>query len=214
MNVVVGRAYRSQTPVFADEMRYVIFRPYWNVPTAIQRNELIPKIQRNPSYVAQHQYQIIDGGGSVVTDGEIDADVMRGLRSGAYTIRQKPGPKNALGLVKFIFPNDYNVYLHSTPQPELFSRARRDFSHGCIRVENPASLAAWVLRNKPDWNPDRIRATMNGDTDNVQVNLDKPIPVLILYSTAVVEPDNEVHFFDDIYGYDASLQKALQAGAI
>jgi murein L,D-transpeptidase YcbB/YkuD len=213
MNVVVGRAYRSQTPVFADEMRYVIFRPYWNVPTAIQRNELIPKIQRNPGYVAQHQYQIIDGGGSVVTDGEIDADVMRGLRSGAYTIRQRPGPKNALGLVKFIFPNNYNVYLHSTPQPELFSRARRDFSHGCIRVENPAALAAWVLRNKPDWNPDRIRATMNGDTDNVQVNLDKPIPVLILYSTAVVEPDNEVHFFDDIYGYDASLQKALQAGA-
>ena len=213
MKVVVGRAYRSQTPVFADEMRYLIFRPYWNVPTAIQRNELIPKIQRNPNYVAEHQYEIIGGDGSVVTDGAVDPDVMRGLRSGAYTIRQKPGPKNALGLVKFIFPNDYNVYLHSTPQPELFSRARRDFSHGCIRVENAAALAAWVLRNKPDWNPDRIRATMDGDSDNVQVNLDQPIPVLILYSTAVVEPDNEVHFFDDIYGYDASLQKALQAGA-
>jgi murein L,D-transpeptidase YcbB/YkuD len=213
MNVVVGRAYRSQTPVFADEMRYLIFRPYWNVPTAIQRNELIPKIQRNPNYVAAHQYQIVNGNGAVVTDGAVDADVLRGLRSGAYTIRQRPGPKNALGLVKFIFPNDYNVYLHSTPQPDLFSRARRDFSHGCIRVENPAALAAWVLRNKPDWSPDRIRATMNGDTDNIQVNLDKPIPVLILYSTAVVEPDNEVHFFDDIYGYDASLQKALQAGS-
>jgi murein L,D-transpeptidase YcbB/YkuD len=213
MKVVVGRAYRTQTPVFADEMRYLIFRPYWNVPTAIQRSELIPKIQRNPNYVAQHQYEIIGGNGSVVTDGAVDADVMRGLRSGAYTIRQKPGPKNALGLVKFIFPNDYNVYLHSTPQPELFSRARRDFSHGCIRVENPAALAAWVLRNKPDWNPDRIRAMMDGDGDNVQVNLEQPIPVLILYSTAVVEPDNEVHFFDDIYGYDASLQKALQAGA-
>jgi len=213
MNVVVGKAFRSETPVFADEMRYVIFRPYWNVPTEIQRNELIPKIQRKANYLAQHQFQIIDGGGSVVTDGAVDADVMRGLRSGAYTIRQKPGPKNALGLVKFIFPNNYNVYLHSTPEQELFSRARRDFSHGCIRVENPAGLAAWVLRNKPDWNPDRIRATMTGDADNVQVNLDKPIPVLILYSTAVVEPDNEVHFFNDIYGYDASLQKALQAGA-
>jgi L,D-transpeptidase YcbB len=213
MNVVVGRAYRSQTPVFADEMRYVIFRPYWNVPTAIQRNELIPKIQRNPDYVAEHQFEIVDGGGSVVTDGAVGADVMSGLRSGAYTIRQKPGPKNALGLVKFIFPNNYNVYLHSTPEPELFSKARRDFSHGCIRVENPAALAAWVLRNKPDWNPDRIRATMNGDADNVQVDLDQPIPVLILYSTAVVEPDNEVHFFNDIYGYDASLEKALQAGA-
>jgi murein L,D-transpeptidase YcbB/YkuD len=183
------------------------------VPTAIQLNELIPKIERNPNYVSQHQYEIIDRGGSVVTDGVVDGDVMRGLRSGAYAIRQKPGPKNALGLVKFIFPNNYNVYLHSTPEPELFSRARRDFSHGCIRVENPAALAAWVLRNKPDWNPDRISATMSGDSDNVQVNLDQPIPVLILYSTAVVDPNNEVHFFDDIYGYDASLQKALQLGA-
>jgi L,D-transpeptidase YcbB len=212
-NVVVGKAYRHETPIFVSKMRYVIFRPYWNVPTAIQRNELIPKIQRNPDYVAEHQFEIVDGGGSVVTDGAVGADVMRGLRSGAYTIRQKPGPKNALGLVKFIFPNNYNVYLHSTPEPELFSRARRDFSHGCIRVENPAALAAWVLRNKPDWNPDRIRATMNGDADNVQVDLDQPIPVLILYSTAVVEPDNEVHFFNDIYGYDASLEKALQTGA-
>ncbi len=211
MKVVVGRAFRSQTPVFAEMMRYVIFRPYWNVPSSIQRNELVPKIRRNPNYLAQNAYEVVDGGGSVVTDGTVTDDVMMGLRSGAYAIRQKPGPKNALGLVKFIFPNNYNVYLHSTPQMTLFERARRDFSHGCIRVEKAADLAAWVLRDKAGWNPERIAATMNGTTDNVQVNLDKPIPVLILYSTAVVEPDNEVHFFDDIYGYDAALQKALQA---
>ncbi len=209
MKVVVGRAYRSQTPVFADLMRYVIFRPYWNVPTDIQRNELIPKIRRNPDYLAQNDYEVVGRGGSIITDGTVSDDVLDGLRSGEFAIRQKPGPRNALGLVKFIFPNNYNVYLHGTPQPQLFARARRDFSHGCIRVENPAALAAWVLRDKPGWNPDRIAETMNGTVDNVQVNLDKPIPVLILYSTAVVEPDNEVHFFDDIYGYDAKLEKAL-----
>ena len=208
MNVVVGRAYRTQTPVFADLMRYVIFRPYWNVPTAIQRGELIPKIKRNPDYLAQNNYEITDGGG-VVTDGEVTSDDLMALRSGAYAIRQKPGSKNALGLVKFIFPNNYNVYLHSTPQQQLFSRARRDFSHGCIRVEDPLALAAWVLRDKPGWDIEKIRATMNGTVNNVQVNLDQPIPVLILYSTAVVDPDNEVRFFDDIYGYDTTLQKAL-----
>ena len=215
MKVVVGRAYRSQTPVFADLMRYLIFRPYWIVPTDIQRKELIPKTRRNPDYLEENQYEVVDRDGDVITDGTVTPEVMSGMRSGAYRVRQKPGPKNALGLVKFIFPNDYDVYLHSTPQPELFARARRDFSHGCIRVENPVALAAWVLRSKPGWDLDRIRAAMNGNADNVQVNLDQPIPVLILYSTAVVEPDNEVHFFDDIYGYDAALQKALaQADAM
>jgi L,D-transpeptidase YcbB len=137
--------------------------------------------------------------------------VISGLRSGSLMARQLPGSKNALGLVKFIFPNQYNVYLHGTPEQELFSRSRRDFSHGCIRLEDPPALAAWVLRNKPEWTMDKIKATMNGDT-TVQVNLDKPIPVLILYSTAVVEPDGEVRFFDDIYGYDKSLAQVLAAG--
>ena len=211
MRVVVGKAMRTQTPVFADNMRYLIFRPYWNVPPSIQRSELVPKTLRDPNYLADHNFEVVSSGGGVVSDGSVTDDVMRGLRSGAYSIRQKPGPKNALGLVKFMFPNPYNVYLHSTPQPELFARARRDFSHGCIRVENPVALAAWVLRDQPQWTVDRIRATMNGDA-SVQVNLDKPIPVLILYSTAVVEPDGEVRFFEDIYGHDASLVKVLASG--
>ena len=211
MRVVVGKAMRTQTPVFADNMRYLIFRPYWNVPPSIQRSELVPKSERDPNYLTDHGFEVVSNGGVVVSDGSVSDSMMRGLRSGAYSIRQKPGPKNALGLVKFMFPNPYNVYLHSTPQPELFARARRDFSHGCIRVENPAALAAWVLRDKPEWTVDRIRAAMNGDT-SVQVNLDKPIPVLILYSTAVVEPDGEVRFFEDIYGHDASLVKVLANG--
>jgi murein L,D-transpeptidase YcbB/YkuD len=211
MRVVVGKAMRTQTPVFADNMRYLIFRPYWNVPPSIQRSELVPKAQRDPNYLEDHGFEVVNNGGVVVSDGSVSDGVMSGLRSGAYSIRQKPGPKNALGLVKFMFPNPYNVYLHSTPQQELFARARRDFSHGCIRVEIPVALAAWVLRDKPAWTLDRIRATMNGDT-SVQVNLDKPIPVLILYSTAVVEPDGEVRFFEDIYGHDAALVKVLANG--
>jgi murein L,D-transpeptidase YcbB/YkuD len=211
MNVVVGRAYRTQTPVFTGEMRYVIFRPYWNVPSSILHAELIPKIARNHSYLAANNYEVMDGSGGVVTDGGVSGGVLSGLRSGAYWVRQKPGPKNALGLVKFLFPNSYNVYLHSTPSVSLFSRARRDFSHGCIRVQDPAALAVWVLRDKPGWTMDKVRAAMNGN-DNVQVTLDKPIPVLILYSTALVDPGGEVQFFDDIYGYDAKLATALAAG--
>jgi murein L,D-transpeptidase YcbB/YkuD len=211
MRVVVGKAMRTQTPVFAQNMKYVIFRPYWLVPTSILRNELIPKARRDPNYLGAKGFEVVDRSGNVVPSSPTTDDVISGLRSGSLSVRQKPGPKNALGLVKFIFPNQYNVYLHSTPEQELFSRSRRDFSHGCIRVERPADLAAWVLRDKPEWTMDKIQATMNDDA-TVQVNLDKPIPVLILYSTAVVEPDGEVRFFDDIYGYDASLAKVLANG--
>ncbi len=211
MKLVVGRAYGHHTPVFAEYMRYLIFRPYWDVPFSIQRAELVPKIRDDPGYLAEHQFEVVDRSGKVITDNEVSDEVLSALRSGAMRIRQKPGPENALGLVKFIFPNHYNVYLHGTPATELFTRARRDFSHGCIRVEHPEALAAWVLRDRPEWTAERIRATMNGD-QTLQVNLAKPIPVLILYSTAVVEPDGEVRFFDDIYGYDDDLERALAAG--
>lgn len=211
MRVVVGKAYGHQTPIFADYMRYVIFRPYWLVPMSIQFAELVPKIGRDRNYLAEHGFEVTTRDGTVVTDGAVNDDVLRELRSGSLTIRQKPGPKNALGLVKFIFPNHYNVYLHSTPAPELFLKARRDFSHGCIRVQDPVALAAWVLRDKPQWSVDRIRAVMNGN-QTVQVNLDKPIPVLIIYTTAVVEPDGEVRFFRDIYNYDSAIDKALAKG--
>jgi len=212
MRVVVGKAYGHQTPVFADYMRYLIFRPYWNVPMSIQLAELVPKIRRDRNYLAEHGFEVTTNDDStVVTDGTISDDVLNRLRSGSLAIRQKPGPKNALGLVKFIFPNHYNVYLHSTPAPELFLKARRDFSHGCIRVQNPVGLVAWVLRDKPQWTLDSINAAMNGD-QTMQVNLDKPIPVLILYSTAVVEPNGEVRFFRDIYRYDSAMDKALVNG--
>lgn len=211
MRVVVGKAYGHQTPVFADYMRYVIFRPYWNVPMSIQFAEIIPKLRRDPNYLAENGFEVTTSSGTLVTDGTISDDVLNRLRTGSLTVRQKPGPKNALGLVKFIFPNHYNVYMHSTPVPELFLKSRRDFSHGCIRVEDPLALAAWVLRNNAGWNLDRILAAMNRD-QTLQVNLAKPIPVLILYTTAAVDPEGEVHFYRDIYGLDAALARALARG--
>lgn len=211
MRVVVGKAYGHETPVFADYMRYLIFRPYWEVPMSIQFAELVPKVRRDRNYLADHGFEVTTSSGTVVTDGAVSDDVLSKLRSGSLSIRQKPGPENALGLVKFIFPNRYNVYLHSTPVPELFLKPRRDFSHGCIRVQNPLGLAAWVLRDKPEWTVDKINAAMNGD-QTIQVNLAKPIPVLILYTTAVVEPDGEVRFFRDLYSYDSAMDQALANG--
>ena len=137
----------------------------------MKQAELVPKISRDRNYLASHGFEVVDGE-DVVTDGVVSDAVLEQLREGQLSIRQKPGPKNALGLVKFIFPNSYNVYLHSTPEPELFSRARRDFSHGCIRVQNPLALAVWVLRDNPEWNEEKIAAAMNGD-QTIQVNLDQ-----------------------------------------
>jgi murein L,D-transpeptidase YcbB/YkuD len=126
-------------------------------------------------------------------------------------IRQRPGPKNSLGLAKFIFPNDDNVYLHGTPAQELFARSRRDFSHGCVRVENPPALAQWLLKDQPAWGAEQIAAAMNG-TRTQQVNLSAPVPVILYYLTAAVSPDDGLlHFADDLYGHDAALDRALKA---
>jgi len=208
MKVVVGRAYGHKTPVFASEIRSVIFRPYWNVPLGIQREEFVPKIEENPAYLAQNSYDIVDSDGSVVDEDPGREEVREKLRSGQLGIRQRPGPDNALGLVKFDFPNQFDVYMHGTPSTELFSKSRRDFSHGCIRVEDPVSLAQWILRDRPEWATESIRNAMYGET-TVRVALLKPIPVLIVYGTAVVMEDGEVRFFDDIYGHDAALERAL-----
>ncbi|MGE5321343.1 MAG: L,D-transpeptidase family protein [Actinomycetota bacterium] len=187
--VIVGKAYRHRTPVFVDEMEYVIFRPYWNVPSSIIRNEILPALRRNPAYLSNHRMEMVSS-------------------SGRFEVRQRPGPGNALGLVKFVFPNEYDVYLHGTPEKALFNRVRRDFSHGCIRVEDPEGLAVWVFRNDPSWTREQILAAMNGDR-TMQVNLPQHIPVLIFYATAMVDESGEVRFFDDIYKLDAALERAL-----
>ncbi|MGC1871406.1 MAG: L,D-transpeptidase family protein [Acidobacteriaceae bacterium] len=212
MNVVVGKAVRHQTPVFAKDMQYIVFRPYWNVPTSILRSEIVPAIVKNRNYIANKNFEVVTYSGTVVTSGPISDDVLAQLRAAKLMVRQKPGPDNALGLVKFLFPNEHSVYLHSTPAQSLFSQSRRDFSHGCIRVQRPAELAAYLLRNQPPWTLEKVQAAMQTGPNNQQVNLKAPIPVLILYITAVVEEDGSVHFFNDIYGHDKSLEALLAKG--
>jgi murein L,D-transpeptidase YcbB/YkuD len=212
MRVVVGKAMRTQTPVFSKDMTYVVLRPYWNVPPSILRGEIVPAIQRDRHYIEKKGFEVTTPDGKVVTDGVISDDVLSRLKAGKLSVRQKPGPSNALGLVKLIFPNEHNVYLHSTPAPELFAKSRRDFSHGCIRVERPAELAAWVLRNNPGWPLDRVESEMKSGPDNVTVKLARPVPVFIVYATALAYENGEVHFYNDLYGYDASLAKALAKG--
>jgi murein L,D-transpeptidase YcbB/YkuD len=213
MNVIVDKAAPTKTPVFTDDIRFIVFRPYWNVPPGILRRSVIPGIQKNSGYIARERFEITDSSGRPVSPND---DVVSGLRSGTYSIRQKPGPSNALGLIKFMFPNSHSVYLHSTPSNELFSKSRRDFSSGCIRVEKPAELAAFLLRNQPDgnepWTAASAQAAMDSGKDNRQVNLKVKVPVLILYETAVAEEDGTVHFFDDIYGHDKRLNALLVKG--
>jgi murein L,D-transpeptidase YcbB/YkuD len=212
MRVVVGRSYRTHTPVFAEYMSYLVFRPYWSVPLAIQRGEMVPKIKKDPDYLAKNELEVVDRDGKVVSTGPVSAEQLAQLNSGALSIRQKPGPKNSLGLAKFVFPNEHNVYLHSTPSQELFSRTRRDFSHGCIRVEDPARLAEWILQGNEGWTKDKIVEAMKSGPDSQQVNLPQKRPVVIIYATAVVQPDGMVKFFQDIYGHDAHLVKTLARG--
>jgi murein L,D-transpeptidase YcbB/YkuD len=209
MRVMVGKAMHTETPVFSRDMTYVVFRPYWVVPPGIMRRSILPAIRRNRDYIASNRYEVTTPGGKVVTSGTITDDVLAQLESGRLMVRQKPGPKNALGLVKLIFPNEHSVYLHSTPSTELFGRTRRDFSSGCIRVEKPAELTTWVLRNNPDWSLERVQQAMESGPDNVTVKLARPVPVFIVYGTAIGYPDGEVRFYDDIYGHDARLSQAL-----
>jgi L,D-transpeptidase YcbB len=211
MRVVVGQTVSHQTPIFAGDMRYLVFRPYWYVPPTIQRAEIVPHLQRDRAWLAANNYELVDDEGNAAGSHVDDATLAR-VRSGALSVRQKPGPANALGLVKFMFPNQNNVYLHSTPSQELFSRSRRDFSHGCIRVEDPAGLAAWALRDQPQWTDAKIREAMQRGPDDATVRLKTPVPIMIIYTTAVATEDGRVFFFDDIYGHDETLENALAAG--
>ena len=211
MGVIVGRAVRTQTPVFADEMTHLIFRPYWNVPRSILRNEVLPAAEADPLYLQRHDMELVAGQGDDARPVEASPQNLAAARTGALRIRQRPGPKNSLGLVKFIFPNDDNVYLHGTPARELFGRSRRDFSHGCVRVEDPPALAAWLLRDQPDWTRERIEAAMAGGKTR-QVNLSQPVPVILYYVTTALTPDDGLlHFADDLYGHDRTLERALAA---
>jgi murein L,D-transpeptidase YcbB/YkuD len=211
--VIVGRAPNTRTPVLASDMSHVVLRPYWNVPASIARAELVPAWRKDPGYFARHDLELVAGQSDAAEPVPVTERSVAELEAGRLRLRQRPGPNNSLGLLKFIFPNEENVYLHSTPATELFSRSRRDFSHGCVRVEDPVGLAQWVLSGQADWSRQRIIETMQGPRPRTVV-LDRRIPVILFYITAAVMPDDGATYFaDDIYGHDRLLERALRLDA-
>jgi murein L,D-transpeptidase YcbB/YkuD len=190
MRAVVGSAsLRHETPVLHASMQYLVFRPYWDVPPSIAKKEILPDAARDPAYFSKHHYEFHNG-----------------------RIRQRPGDDNALGLLKFVFPNPFHVYMHDTPTKRLFAKSRRDFSHGCIRVSDAPALAEFVLRGQGTWDREGIDTSMKSGPNNRRVYLKRPVGVYLLYSTVVVDDDGTTHFFEDIYGHDARLEMALAKG--
>jgi len=190
MKVIVGAEFEDRnTPVFSDSMQYVVFRPYWNATDSIMAKELWPKVESDPTYLERNDYEIVTEGGK-------------------QRIRQKPGDKNALGLVKFMFPNTFSIYMHDTPEHELFQKDVRAFSHGCIRLEKPEEMAKWVL----GWSDQQVREAMESDRDDRHVNLKEKVPVYIVYFTTFMR-DGRLHFGNDLYGRDRPLVEAVKNGA-
>jgi len=189
MNIVVGRA-ANRSVIFSDELKFVVFSPYWNIPRNIVRNEIVPGMNHSKNYLARKNMEVT------------------GYSGGLPVVRQKPGGANALGKVKFIFPNSYNIYFHDTPSKSLFNRQERAFSHGCIRLQQPFDLAVYLLRNQPEWTNEKIKAAMNSSKEK-WVTLDKVVPVFITYFSSWVDADGLLHFADDIYGHDKRLAVQL-----
>lgn len=191
-NAVVGKT-THPTTLFYGEIKYVVFSPYWNIPPGILRNEIIPGMNKSSSYLARHNMEVT------------------GYSGGLPVVRQKPGPSNALGLVKFLFPNSYNIYLHDTPSKSLFNETSRAFSHGCIRIEEPAKLAAFLLEYAEDWNADKIAKAMHAGKERY-VTLNKKVPVFITYFTTFIDRDNRLNFRKDIYNLDERLASMIISG--
>jgi murein L,D-transpeptidase YcbB/YkuD len=211
MKVVVGRSLENRTPVFVQHMEHVVFRPYWNPTQRITLDEIVPRASQDPVWLEEEGFEI-------VASGEEDAEPLPptpanldAVAAGRLMVRQRPGPRNALGLVKFLFPNRAHVYMHGTPATRLFARTRRDLSHGCIRVEDPAALADWALRGVPGWDRERIEEAMEAERPE-WVRLKDPLMVILFYDTVQVDSRGVVHFAADIYGHDRVLDRALARG--
>jgi len=210
MRVVVGRPYHS-TPVFSDTMRYLVLNPYWQVPLNIAVKELLPRLKRDPSYLHRQKMQVFRNwspGTREVDPATIDWSVITPARF-PFRLRQAPGSINALGRIKFMFLNKYNVYLHDTPSRPLFEETQRDFSHGCIRIQQPIELALYLLRQDPRWDRNALLHALDGAIDRT-VPLPQPMPIHLLYWTAWADKDGTIQFRRDIYGQDAPLLAALQ----
>ena len=189
MNVVVGKEGHN-TMMFNGDLNQVVFSPYWNVPPSIVKKEILPKLETNPDYLASQNMEQV------------------GTEDGLPKIRQLPGEKNSLGRVKFLFPNSFNIYFHDTPAKSLFEKDKRAYSHGCIRLQEPEKMANYLLRNNPEWTPDRISEAMNSGVEKY-VKLKKPVPVIITYYTAWVDDAGRLNFRDDIYNHDKKLAEKM-----
>lgn len=199
--VMVGNP-RTSTPVFSDVMHYIDLNPTWTVPYSIATREMLPKVKRDPSYLTRNNYELLSGG-KAINPYSVDWESVG--RSGfPYVFRQKPGSNNALGIVKFMFPNRYNIYLHDTPSKHLFSEAYRAYSHGCIRLEKPMELAYYLFKDDPKWNKEKLDATLN-KRKNKRINLEVPVPIYLLYFTAWVNDAEELYFLPDVYKRDDAL---------
>ncbi len=213
MRVVVGRPYKH-TPVFSETMSYLVLNPYWHVPNEIAVEDVLPHVKRDRSYLAQQKMQVFAGWGPDAREIDPETVDWSAIRPGRfpYRLAQVPGPVNALGRIKFMFPNKFNVYLHDTPARPLFDETLRDFSHGCIRIEKPLELALYLLRKDPKWNRETLLRALSEEKER-SVPLPEPIPVHLLYWTAWADKDGTIEFRRDIYGHDAPLLAALRAPA-
>ena len=212
MRVVAGKPYR-RTPVFSDKVTYLVMNPYWVVPKAIAEKDILPKVKKDPTVLVKQKFKIFQGWGADTLEIDPHTVDWQGVKAAnlSFRFRQEPGPQNALGRVKFMFPNQFDVYLHDTPSRELFAKARRDFSSGCIRIEKPVELVEYLLRNHPDWPPEKIRLALMGDEIvEKTVKLPEPVNIHILYWTVWVGKDDLIHFGPDIYARDKALDEAMR----
>lgn len=203
MKVIVGKELHS-TPVFNDKMEHIVLAPYWNIPPGILKNEIVPSVMANPGYLESKDMEVITSDGTVVDPGSVDWSTA-GTSSFKYTVRRRPGPNNDLGNVKFMFPNSRNIYLHDTPADQLFNASKRDFSHGCVRVEKPIDLAVYLLRNVGGWDKSKILEQIKTGNEKY-VPLKAKLPVYLVYFTASADADGHVRFFDDVYDHDKKLK--------
>lgn len=210
MRVVVGKPF-WHTPVFSGKMTYIVLNPSWNVPKSIALEETIPKIRKDPDYLTKHNMKILKGWSENAE--EIDPNTINwsslDVKNFKYRFRQDPGPKNPLGRIKFMFPNEFGVYLHDTPSKRLFSKSVRSFSHGCIRLEKPLDLGEYVLKGDPDWTREKMLAEIETGKEQI-VRLPEPVDIHIIYLTAWVDDEGFLHFRDDIYERDARLDESLR----
>jgi murein L,D-transpeptidase YcbB/YkuD len=204
--MIVGKPYRK-TPVFSGVIQYVVFNPWWEIPDSIARRDKLPAFRKDPPSVNQLGFQVLDRSGQLIDPETIDWDQVNAANF-PYRLRQAPGPQNALGQVKIMFPNRHNVYIHDSPLQGLFAQRQRAFSSGCLRTHEALDLVAWLLSDAPQWGRSQIdNVVANGK--EMRVDLASPVQVHILYFTAVAEPTGGVRYLDDIYGRDGRVLAGL-----